>query len=57
MPPTGERLLKARAEHRDMSLGDLIEGIVLHAHSSAFKNRLQDRISDPNVQLVAKLNH
>jgi hypothetical protein len=57
MPPTGERLLKARAEHRDMSLGDLIEGIVLHAHSSAFKNRLQDRISDPNMQLVAKLNH
>ncbi|WP_292598620.1 hypothetical protein [Mesorhizobium sp.] len=25
------KVLKALAEHRDMSLGDLIEGIVLHA--------------------------
>lgn len=25
------KVLKALAEHRDMSLGDLLEGIVLHA--------------------------
>ncbi|WP_214470512.1 hypothetical protein [Mesorhizobium sp. dw_380] len=25
------KVLKALAEHRDMSLGDLVEGIVLHA--------------------------
>jgi predicted DNA-binding ribbon-helix-helix protein len=41
------KVLKAMAEFHDMSLGDLIEGIVLHAFEgrSAFERDSLDRIA------------
>lgn len=41
------KVLKALAEHRDMSLGDLIEGIVLHAFEgrAAFAPETLDTIA------------
>jgi len=42
------KVLKALAEYHDMSLGDLLEGIVLHAFEgkAAFVNDSLKRISD-----------
>jgi predicted DNA-binding ribbon-helix-helix protein len=42
------KVLKALAEYHDMSLGDLLEGIVLHAFEgkAAFGNDSLKRISD-----------
>jgi hypothetical protein len=43
------KVLKALAEHRDMSLGDLIEGIVLHA----FEGRVP--FSPETLAVIAQL--
>ncbi|WP_207485503.1 hypothetical protein [Arenibaculum pallidiluteum] len=43
------KVLKALAEHRDMSLGDLIEGIVLHA----FEGRTP--FSEETLETIAQL--
>ena len=42
------KVLKAVAEYHDISLGDLLEGIVLHAFEgkSAFSKESQKRISE-----------
>jgi predicted DNA-binding ribbon-helix-helix protein len=41
------KVLKAIAEYHDISLGDLLEGIVLHSFEgkSAFSNESQERIA------------
>lgn len=43
------KVLKALAEYHDISLGDLLEGIVLHA----FENRAP--FGDESLALIAKL--
>jgi len=42
------KILKALAEYRDLSLGDLLEGIVLHASEGkcAFESETLERIRD-----------
>ena len=42
------KVLKALAEYHDISLGDLLEGIVLHAFEgkSPFKGKSLERIAD-----------
>ena len=57
------KVLKALAEYNDLSLGDLIEGIVLHAFEgrSAFDAESQARIRDLkriyHLDLEAKASH
>jgi predicted DNA-binding ribbon-helix-helix protein len=57
------KVLKALAEYNDLSLGDLIEGIVLHAFEgkSAFDAESQARIRDLkriyHLDLDAKASH
>ena len=43
------KVLKALAEHKDMSLGDLLEGIVLHAFDG------RQAFSSDTLAIVAKL--
>ncbi len=45
------KVLKALAEHRDISLGDLLEGIVLHA----FEGRTP--FSPDTLAIIAQLKH
>ncbi len=43
------KVLKALAEHKDMSLGDLLEGIVLHAFEG------KGAFSPETLKVIAKL--
>lgn len=43
------KVLKGLAEHKDMSLGDLIEGIVLHAFDG------KQPFSPETLEVIAKL--
>jgi predicted DNA-binding ribbon-helix-helix protein len=45
------KVLKALAEYHDLSLGDLLEGIVLHG----FENK--PAFSDASLELLRKLKH
>jgi hypothetical protein len=57
------KVLKALAEYYDLSLGDLLEGIVLHAFDgkSPFDNESRQRIGDLkrvyNLDLDASASH
>ena len=57
------KVLKAVAEYHDLTLGDLLEGIVLHAFEgkSAFSKESQQRIARfkelYELELVAKDSH
>lgn len=57
------KVLKATAEYHDISLGDLLEGIVLHAFEGkcAFSKESQKRISELkkiyNLDLDAAASH
>lgn len=57
------KVLKALAEYHDISLGDLLEGIVLHAFDGkcAFKQENLERISELkkiyHLELTARDSH
>jgi len=46
------KVLKGLAEHRDMSLGDLLEGIVLHSFEGKSPFKTETRTAIANLKKV-----